>query len=662
MYAGKIILVFIITFLFILGTAISQSVGLGTQTPHPSAVLDLVSPNKGLLLPRLTQAARLAIANPPAGLVVYQTDATPGFFIFNGTEWSRYGSSELERIIQGGNTGWRLLGRDPSFYGTIGQNAVDFSNGVITPSVNRGATGANSAAFGVNTTASGNGSFAAGRESRASGFNSFALGQNVQAKAVNAISVGGFNDIADVPGSEAQPTDRIFQIGNGTATNNTSNAMTVLRNGAIGIGIVSPHSSAILDIASTQKGVLLPRLTQTDRFSIANPATGLIVYQTDFAQGLYIFNGTQWSRYGSSELEKITQESNQGWRLLGKDPAFYGIIGQNAVDFSHGIISPGIRGAIGGNAAAFGVNTTASGNGSFAAGRESRASGFNSFAFGQNVQAKAVNAISIGGFNDIADVPGSEAQPTDRIFQIGNGTAINNTSNAMTVLRNGNVGIGQLNPTNKMHVSNGNIRIDGMLHLSTNGDLSGVEFSRDFAGKQADAGKIQYGGFGGPIHVLNIVGGGTNLAGTDRTIKLWSEGGLRIRGNILPDADNTYIFGNGFFRWSSVWSTNGSIQTSDANLKTNIQPSPYGLNEVMQLNPVQYNWKEEPNGKKEVGLLAQEVLKLIPAAVVVPEDGSAMGINYSELIPVLIKAIQEQQNALKSQAKEIESLKNLLKK
>jgi hypothetical protein len=447
MYAGKIILVFIITSLFILGTAISQSVGLGTQTPHPSAVLDLVSPNKGLLLPRLTEAARLAIANPPAGLVVYQTDATPGLFIFNATEWSRYGSSELERIIQGGNTGWRLLGRDPSFYGTIGQNAVDFS---------------------------------------------------------------------------------------------------------------------------------------------------------------------------------------------------------------HGIISPGIRGAIGGNAAAFGVNTTASGNGSFAAGRESRASGFNSFAFGQNVQAKAVNAISIGGFNDIADVPGSEAQPTDRIFQIGNGTAFNNTSNAMTVLRNGNVGIGQLNPTNKMHVSNGNIRIDGMLHLSTNGDLSGVEFSRDFAGKQADAGKIQYGGFGGPIHVLNIVGGGTNLAGTDRTIKLWSEGGLRIRGNILPDADNTYIFGNGFFRWSSVWSTNGSIQTSDANLKTNIQALPYGLNEVMQLNPVLYNWKEEPNSKKEVGLLAQDVLKLIPEAVVVPEDGSAMGMNYSELIPVLIKAIQEQQKEIIELKKQIQ--------
>jgi uncharacterized membrane protein len=631
-----------------------QNIGIGTTTPHPSAALDIVSSNKGLLLPRLNHADRFSISNPTAGLLVFQTDLLQGLYVFDGTEWSRYGSSELEKITQGPNTGWRLLGKDPAFFGAIGQNAVDFSHGIIAPGP-RGATGANSAAFGVNTTASGSGSFAAGRESRASGFNSIALGQNVQAKAVYGISIGGFNDIADVPGSEAQPTDRIFQIGNGTAFNNTSNAMTVLRNGNVGIGTTSPHSSAIVDIASTNKGVLLPRLTQGERFSISNPATGLVVYQTDFAQGLYIFNGTEWSRYGGSELEKITQGPNTGWRLLGKDPAFFGAIGQNAVDFSHGIIAPGPRGATGANSAAFGVNTTASGSGSFAAGRESRASGFNSMALGQNVQAKAVYGISIGGFNDIADVPGSEAQPTDRIFQIGNGSAINNTSNAMTVLRNGNVGIGQLNPTNKIHISNGNMRIDGMLHLSTIGDLSGLEFARELAGKQADAGKIQYGGFGGGTHVLNIVGGGSNVAGTDRAIKLWSEGGLRTRGNSLPDADNTYSLGQSGLRWISVWSANGTIQTSDATLKTNIAPSPYGLNEVLQLNPVQYNWKDTPEGKKEVGLLAQEVLKLIPEAVVVPDDGSAMGMKYSELIPVLIKAIHEQQ-------KEIQELKKQIKK
>lgn len=201
----------------------------------------------------------------------------------------------------------------------------------------------------------------------------------------------------------------------------------------------------------------------------------------------------------------------------------------------------------------------------------------------------------------------------------------------------------------------GGAAFTGKINLLNSSDNSGIEFARELTGKQADAGKIQYGGFGGGAHVLNIVGGGTSGSGTDRAIKLWSEGGLRTRGNNLPDADNAYSLGQSGLRWSAVWSANGTIQTSDATLKTNIAPSPYGLNEVLRMNPVQYEWKDNPGGSKEVGLLAQDVLKLIPEAVVVPEDGSAMGLKYSELIPVLIKAIQEQQ-------KEIEALKLKLPK
>ncbi|MFB3390022.1 hypothetical protein [Flavobacterium sp. LAR06] len=53
-------------------TAYSQ-VGIGTTTPHASAILDISSTNKGLLIPRLTTAQRNAIASPAAGLLVYNT-------------------------------------------------------------------------------------------------------------------------------------------------------------------------------------------------------------------------------------------------------------------------------------------------------------------------------------------------------------------------------------------------------------------------------------------------------------------------------------------------------------------------------------------------------------------------------------------------------------
>ena len=69
----------------------AQSVGIGTPTPSPKAVLDLTSTTQGLLIPRLTAAQRGAIATPPQGLMVYQTDGTAGggagtgFWYFAGT-------------------------------------------------------------------------------------------------------------------------------------------------------------------------------------------------------------------------------------------------------------------------------------------------------------------------------------------------------------------------------------------------------------------------------------------------------------------------------------------------------------------------------------------------------------------------------------------------
>lgn len=49
-----------------------QNVGIGTTTPNASAALDVSSNNKGILIPRLDSAQRVAISNPAEGLMVYQ--------------------------------------------------------------------------------------------------------------------------------------------------------------------------------------------------------------------------------------------------------------------------------------------------------------------------------------------------------------------------------------------------------------------------------------------------------------------------------------------------------------------------------------------------------------------------------------------------------------
>jgi hypothetical protein len=86
--------------------------------------------------------------------------------------------------------------------------------------------------------------------------------------------------------------------------------------GGVGIGTTTPDNSAILDLNSSTKGLLLPRMTLLERNNISNPAKGLMVYQTNLVSGLYIYNGNSWSTIGSTEA-KLTTADNSVWGTLG---------------------------------------------------------------------------------------------------------------------------------------------------------------------------------------------------------------------------------------------------------------------------------------------------------------------------------------------------------
>jgi hypothetical protein len=63
----------------------------------------------------------------------------------------------------------------------------------------------------------------------------------------------------------------------------------------VGIGTINPDGSAALDITSTTKGFLMPRMTNVERQAISNPAAGLQVFVTDFDGGSFMFyDGTKW--------------------------------------------------------------------------------------------------------------------------------------------------------------------------------------------------------------------------------------------------------------------------------------------------------------------------------------------------------------------------------
>jgi hypothetical protein len=75
-------------------------------TGHASSVLDVKSISKGLLIPRLTQAQRNSVSSPATGLMIYQSDATAGFYYYNGSGWvaigPTYDGSET-KLSQGTN-------------------------------------------------------------------------------------------------------------------------------------------------------------------------------------------------------------------------------------------------------------------------------------------------------------------------------------------------------------------------------------------------------------------------------------------------------------------------------------------------------------------------------------------------------------------------------
>ncbi|MFD2891679.1 tail fiber domain-containing protein [Flavobacterium chuncheonense] len=389
----------------------------------------------------------------------------------------------------------------------------------------------------------------------------------------------------------------------------------------IGIGTTTPNPSSILDIESTTKGILIPRLTEIEKNSIMTPANGLLIYQTDGTAGFWYFNGTIWSNFNGATI---------GWSILGNSG------------------------------------------------------------------------------NTITDYLGtSDAQ--DFTFKTNNIEVmrIQNTS--------GNFGIGTNNPSHKLHITGNNPAFKMTNGTQNNGyiltsDANGVANWNDptgvyFTGTSYDWnpsgaslgnpishwGNVLIGRKGRSFCHLAIdngsISGSTFGIGEDGLI---SDGNneIIINQNVVPtinEAANavlgqTTTTGISNF-WDTLYSANGINTTSDKRLKKDITPLNYGLKEVLLLNPVSYYWKEEklnsiiiPDNQKElkIGFIAQEVLHIIPEIVFnnsndyfnetenasfTLKENRPLGIKYEELIPVLIKAKQEQDITINELINEVAGLK-----
>lgn len=159
----------------------------------------------------------------------------------------------------------------------------------------------------------------------------------------------------------------------------------------VGIGTTAPDASSALDITSTDSGVLIPRMTQTDRDNIASPATGLLIYQTNNTPGFYFYNGTTWIAIGTGDKNTLDQAYDQGGAGVGR------LITADNGEIEINGLNPNGSGLV--------VTNSSGGGGAITAGSFSATAGF------QTVEPTAILATATGQNGNViglnASVPNS---------------------------------------------------------------------------------------------------------------------------------------------------------------------------------------------------------------------------------------------------------------
>jgi hypothetical protein len=137
---------------------------------------------------------------------------------------------------------------------------------------------------------------------------------------------------------------------------------------------------------------------------------------------------------------------------------------------------------------------------------------------------------------------------------------------------------------------------------------------------------------------------------------------------VIPGRDNAASLGGASNRWTVVYAANGIIQTSDQRVKDAVRPLDQGLAALMRLQPKLYFKHEshfqdgslvlEAAGREEAGFFAQEVAEILPTAVQRPEDElkALWGMNYEQVLPYAVKAVQELAAANGAQQARLEAL------
>ncbi|WP_298950196.1 tail fiber domain-containing protein [uncultured Nonlabens sp.] len=389
----------------------------------------------------------------------------------------------------------------------------------------------------------------------------------------------------------------------------------------VGIGTSTPASSAILDVTTTlnDKGILIPRVNIID-LNTQDPITGimeesLLVYNTNVVsgKGFYYWDGIMWQPFNTSDDGNANNP----------DPTlFWNTTGNSGTDAN------------------------------------------------QNYLGTSDN--------------------TDFIIAT-------NTRERIRVKNNGNIGINEINPDQLLHI-NTSRNGQGIKIARGNNNSEITQTGRDLNyNSSSTAGSFSYSFFDDKKIIIDnnrlypAVNSldNTNTTGYDLGMfnqhfrRIYSQaihtndndadGGLRINIGSQGGTDADYIFsdfahfpvldgakdlGRNGNSWNNLYFQN-AFRTSDIRKKKNIQPLKDGLTSIIALNTYQYNYKNDNSNRLQYGFIAQELQEQIPSIVDEGLDSNkSLAVDYGQMIPILVKAIQEQQVKIEALQQEVQLLKN----
>ena len=429
----------------------------------------------------------------------------------------------------------------------------------------------------------------------------------------------------------------------------------------VGIGTTNPDSSSALDITSTDKGILIPRvnlLSTTDTTTISSPANSLLVYNlstiADVVPGFYYWNGSSW-------LNLVTIR-NPNWNIdgnAGTNPNlnFIGTTDNQDIVFKRNNI---LSGKLTTDNTSFGLNTLVSNT----TGINNTALGINALFNNTTGNANTANGNdallnnTIGNNNTASgyqtlknNTIGNDNTASGASAMLNNISGNENTANGYLALQanttgNGNTAIG----AESLAASNGNYNTaigKDALNSNTSGSFNTA------AGASALA--------------LNLIGNYNTAIGYSALATTRGSNNIGIGYNaVVPNinGNNQVRIGNTSINYAGIqvaWTI-----TSDKRWKNTITNSDLGLKFIQQLRPVSYFRNNDETKKLEYGFIAQEIQNALKengatnSGIVSEDDAGMLGVRYNDLMAPMVKAIQEQQTQIETHNKWIADQKILI--